>query len=89
VRIDLATGEAEMNHHTEFQSAQGRHFALDDVKYMQKDQSAGVIASIQDLSQDYTTLYCHVTKQRVERNYEWVESRIAAVPHVRELGSRR
>ena len=63
LRIDPATGEAEMNYHIEFQSAQGRRFALDGVKYMQKDESAGVVASIQDVLQDYTTLYCHVTEQ--------------------------
>ena len=63
LRIDPATGEAEMNYHIEFQSATGRRFALDGVKYMQKDNSSGAIASIQDLLQDYTTLYCHITEQ--------------------------
>lgn len=63
LRIDPATGEAEMNYHIEFQTAKNRRFALDGVKYMQKDQSAGVIASVQDLLLDYTTLYCHITEQ--------------------------
>jgi hypothetical protein len=63
LRIDPATGEAEMNYHLEFQTATGRRFAFDGVKYMQKDQSSGLIASIQDVLQDYTTLYCHVTEQ--------------------------
>jgi cholesterol oxidase len=62
LRIDPATGEAEMNYHIQFQTAQGRQFAFDGVKYMQKDNSSGVVASVQDLLQDYTTLYCHVTE---------------------------
>jgi len=62
LRIDPATGEAEMNYHIEFQTAQGRRFALDGVKYMQKDQTSGVIATVDDILQDYTTLYCHITE---------------------------
>jgi cholesterol oxidase len=63
LQVNPATGEAEMRYHIVFQTATGRHFALDGTKYMQKDGSSGAVASIQDLLQDYTTLYCHVTEQ--------------------------
>jgi hypothetical protein len=61
--VNSATGEAEMVYHIVFQSAAGRRFTLEGHKYMQKDKSSGVVASVQDLLQDYTTLYCHVTEQ--------------------------
>ncbi len=46
-----------MQYHIEFLAPDGRRFALDGVKYMQKDSGENAIA---DLLQDYTTLYCHV-----------------------------
>jgi hypothetical protein len=46
-----------MEYHIEFTVHDGRRFALDGVKYMQKDAGQNSIA---DLLQDYTTLYCHV-----------------------------
>jgi hypothetical protein len=56
LRVDPATGEAEMNYHIEFLVGGGRRFTLEGVKYMEKD--AG------DLLYDYTTLYCHVSEQQ-------------------------
>jgi cholesterol oxidase len=56
LRVNLATGEAEMNYHIEFLAAGGRRFTLEGVKYMEKD--------VGDLLQDYTTLYCHVFEQQ-------------------------
>lgn len=66
LRIDETTGEAEMNYHIVFATPDGRHFAFDGVKYMQKDGSSGVIASLQDVLGDYTTLYCHITEQMAD-----------------------
>ena len=57
LRINPATREAEMEYHIEFLAHDGRRFALDGVKYMQKNSGENAIA---DLLQDYTTLYCHV-----------------------------
>jgi len=57
LRINPATREAEMEYHIEFLAHDGRRFALDGVKYMQKDSKQNAIA---DLLQDYTTLFCHV-----------------------------
>src|SRR6185295_18199076 len=62
LKINAATGEAQMRYHIEFTTNTRRRFTLEGVKYMQKDAS-GVVKSIQDLLQDYTTLYCHVTEQ--------------------------
>jgi len=56
LRVDLATGEAEMNYHIEFLVGSGRRFTLEGVKYMEKD--------VGNLLQDYTTLYCHVYEQQ-------------------------
>jgi len=61
LKVNAATGEAEMDYHLEFAGPAGRRFALDGVKYMQRDQ-AGQPNAIADLLQDYTTLYCHVTE---------------------------
>lgn len=64
--INPATGETEMVYHIVFQSASGRHFTLEGHKYMQKDGSSGLVASVNDLLQDYTTLYCHITEQMAD-----------------------
>jgi hypothetical protein len=60
LRVDLATGEAEMNYHIEFVDTAGQRYALDGVKYMQKDPG---FPPITDLLNDYTTLYSHVTRK--------------------------
>ncbi len=56
LRVNLATGEAEMNYHIEFLVGGGRRFTFEGVKYMEKD--------VGDLLTDYTTLYCHVSEQQ-------------------------
>lgn len=56
LKVNLATGEAEMNYHLEFLAGDGRRCTLEGVKYMEKD--------VGDLLQDYTTLYCHVSAQQ-------------------------
>jgi cholesterol oxidase len=56
LRVDLATGEAEMNYHIEFLAGGGRRFTLEGVKYMEKD--------VGNLLLDYTTLYCHVFERQ-------------------------
>jgi cholesterol oxidase len=55
LRIDPASGEAEMNYHIEFLSG-GRRCTFEGVKYMVKD--------VGDVLYDYTTLYCHVFEQQ-------------------------
>lgn len=59
LRINQATGEAEMRYHIEFQSTSGQRYAFDGTKYMQKDDGT---AAVRDLLGDYTTLYCHVVE---------------------------
>jgi cholesterol oxidase len=59
LKINPATGEAQMQYHIEFTTNDRRRFTFDGVKYMQKDAS-GLVKSVQDLLGDYTTLYCHV-----------------------------
>ena len=59
LRINTATGEAQMRYHIEFVRPDGRRFALDGIKYMQRDGKGG-IQEIAEVLQDYTTLYCHV-----------------------------
>lgn len=54
-----ATGQAEIRYHLAFTIPDGRSFYLDGIKYMQKESGGGVRA-IQELLQDYTTLYCHI-----------------------------
>ena len=63
LRVNLQTGEAEMHYHLEWADPAGQRYALDGVKYMQKD--AGEPA-IRDLLGDYTTLYTHVTRQEAD-----------------------
>jgi cholesterol oxidase len=60
LRVNPATGEAEMRYHIEFASPAGRRFAFDGTKYMQKDPDAP--NAIRDLLGDYTTLYSRVTE---------------------------
>ncbi len=57
LRINPATGEAQMHYYLEFADPSGKRYSLDGVKYMQKD--AGEPAA-RDLLGDYTTLYAHI-----------------------------
>ena len=59
LRVNEATGEAEMRYHLVFRSDSGRAFVLEGRKYMQKDEAGG-LRSTQEVLSDYTTLYCHV-----------------------------
>ena len=59
LRINPQTGEAQMVYHIEFLNPGGQRYALDGVKYMQRDSSGG-LRNIAEILQDYTTLYCHV-----------------------------
>lgn len=60
LRANPQTGEAEMRYHIEFADTAGQRFALEGVKYMQKDSG---YQAIRDLLGDYTTLYSHVYRQ--------------------------
>jgi hypothetical protein len=62
LRVNPATGEAEMRYHIEFALPDGRRFTFQGTKYMQKDGASGA-RSIAEILQDYTTLYCHVYEQ--------------------------
>jgi hypothetical protein len=57
LRVNPATGEAQMNYHIEF-LAGGDRFTFEGVKYMEKD--------VDNLLTDYTTLYCHVFQQQAD-----------------------
>ncbi len=57
LRVNPQTGEAEMRYHIEFVGSNSQRFALEGVKYMQKDSQ---VAAIPDLLNDYTTLYTHI-----------------------------
>ncbi|MCC6858342.1 MAG: GMC family oxidoreductase [Bryobacterales bacterium] len=59
LRVNPATGEAEMNYRIAFRSPDGREFLLEGNKYMQKSGGAGARA-VRDLLGDYTTLYCRL-----------------------------
>jgi cholesterol oxidase len=62
LRVNPATGEAEMRYHIEFAVQDGRRFTFQGTKYMQKDGGGGP-RGIAEILQDYTTLYCHVYQQ--------------------------
>jgi cholesterol oxidase len=59
LEVNPATGEAEMRYHVVFTTPEGRRFYLNGIKYMQKD-SGGGFRGMQELLEDYTTLYCHI-----------------------------
>jgi hypothetical protein len=59
LEVNPATGEAEMRYHVVFTTPDSRRFYLNGIKYMQKD-SGGGFRGMQELLEDYTTLYCHV-----------------------------
>ncbi|MBS1853726.1 MAG: GMC family oxidoreductase [Acidobacteria bacterium] len=61
LRVDAATGEAEMNYHIEFVAANGKRYTLEGVKYMQKDSN-----DPGELLADYTTLFCTLTQETRE-----------------------
>ncbi len=61
LRVNPQTGEAQMVYHIEFLNPAGQRYALDGVKYMQRNTSGG-LRNMGEILQDYTTLYCHVRK---------------------------
>jgi cholesterol oxidase len=62
LRVNTATGEAEMRYHLEFQTPDERSFVFDGRKYMQKDETHARNA-VAELLEDYTTLYARVYRQ--------------------------
>lgn len=60
LRINPATGEAEMIYDYYFSDSDKTEYRLLGRKYMQKDERGG-IAGIREILVDYTTLYCHLT----------------------------
>ena len=63
LEVNASTGEAEMRYHLEFSRPDGRHFYLEGRKYMQKD-SGGGLRGMQEVLQDYTTLYAHLYERQ-------------------------
>lgn len=63
LRINPETGEAEMRYHIEFRTDAGREYTLEGRKYMQKDDGGG-LRGIQEVLEDYTTLFCHVYERQ-------------------------
>jgi hypothetical protein len=59
LRVNPASGEAQIRYYLEFATDTGRRFALDGLKYMQKDWPAGADAA-REVIEDYTTLYARV-----------------------------
>jgi len=59
LEVNPSTGEAEMRYHLEFSTPEGWRFYLEGRKYMQKD-SGGKLRGVQEVLQDYTTLYAHI-----------------------------
>jgi len=59
LEVNESTGEAEMRYHIVFRTDAGKSFVFEGRKYMQKDPG-GALRGIQEVMQDYTTLYCHV-----------------------------
>ena len=59
LRVNPATGEAEMRYHIEFALPDGRRFTFDGTKYMQKDGASGTAEHRGDLCR--TTPRCTVT----------------------------
>jgi hypothetical protein len=69
LRVNQATGEAEMRYHLEFRSDDGHAFTFEGRKYMQKDESGGPRA-MREVLDDYTTLYCHVYEDAAQGRRE-------------------
>lgn len=65
LRVNPETREAEMRYHLEFDSHHGRRVMFDGRKYMQKDEAGG-LRGFQELLEDYTTLFVHVSSEGKE-----------------------
>ena len=74
LRTNPATGEAEMRYHLEFDGPGGRRVVFDGRKYMQKDEAGG-LRGFEELLEDYTTLYVHVTVDGVESGTAYLRFR--------------
>jgi cholesterol oxidase len=68
LRVNPATGQAEMRYHIEFVTAAGGRYALDGTKYMQKTATASSV--IADVLQDYTTLYSQVSQRQPDGSWK-------------------
>lgn len=63
LKVNEATGEAEMRYHIEFVTPEGHHFLLEGRKYMQKDEGGG-FRGLREVLDDYTTLYAHIYERK-------------------------
>lgn len=60
LRVNQATGEAEMCYHLEFSTDAGKQFTLEGLKYMQKSEEDAGPRTFGEVMEDYTTLYARV-----------------------------
>jgi len=60
--VSASTGEAEILYHLEFRSDVGTAYVFQGTKYMERNGAGGAQA-IGELLEDYTTLYCHVSRR--------------------------
>ena len=59
LRVNEASGEAEMVYRLEFDTPEGMRYLFDGRKYMQKDEGGG-LRGIREVLDDYTTLYARL-----------------------------
>ena len=60
LRVNPATGEAEMVYRLEFDDRSQRRILFEGRKYMQKDEAGG-LRGLEELLEDYTTLFVHIS----------------------------
>jgi hypothetical protein len=68
LRVNPATGEAEMCYRIVFTLPDGSRHVLRGTKYMQKDEEPGSRRGPQEVLSDYTTLYTHVFAEADPKN---------------------
>ena len=59
LRINEASGEAEIVYRLEFETPEGKRYLFDGRKYMQKDEGGG-LRGMREVIEDYTTLYARL-----------------------------
>ena len=58
-----------MRYHLRFRSGDGRSLTFEGRKYMQKDEGGG-LRGMQEVLEDYTTLFCHVYEEQPQGRRE-------------------
>jgi hypothetical protein len=60
LRVNPASGEAELRYHLRFSTDVGKQFTFEGLKYMQRAEGGGGARTFRDVLGDYTTLYARV-----------------------------